>query len=82
MKQVDAVNLHRSRPQVNVFALSREVVGAAAGDLGGGIRRRRLFDGADEAGQAGRDGRGVGRRRRRGCDHAVGVVGVAARAEA
>ena len=80
---VDAVDLHGAGGEDDLPAGPRQLVGAAAATWRRREGRRHLLDGADEPRQGRRHGRdaGVGRARRFG-EGALGVVGVARRAEA
>src|SRR5690606_22574970 len=51
LDELQAVDLHRARFELHLFALPREIIGPLAIDLDGGKRRRCLKDLAEEARQ-------------------------------
>ena len=62
--------------QFDDLAVAREVVGALAGDLDGGIARRHLRDDPGEPGKCGLDGLHGRAQVARGDRAALGVVGI------
>ena len=81
-RSVERVDLHRSRLQLDDLARARQIVGAVAVDLDGGVRRRRLQDLAGEARQQRLDGRPRGAQLAGLRRSALGIVGVGAGAPA